>query len=165
MDGGAFDHTRVRPTFLAPAVDGAPIDPDHPLLEVVHEIEAAMIRGRPVSVLVLSVESVGHAAPTAALLERMLLRRGLSAGRIAELPSTAIEAKALIRGADRHIDCLILNGGPVSSEAGAMARAATLAILVASDDLEEARTEEAGRLLAGCGYFIVDAEREILEKA
>ncbi len=164
-DGGAFDHTRVEPTFLAPAIDGRPIDPAHVLREVVEEIEGAMIRGRPVSVLVLSVEGVRHAAPTAALLERMLLQRGLSAGTIAELPTTALELKALVRGADRHIDCLILNGGLISAEAGPMARAATLTILVASDDLADTRTEQAGRILSGCGYFIVDPEPESLESA
>ncbi len=164
-DGGDFDHTRVGPTFLPPAVDGRPIDPAHPLMEVVEEIEAAMIRGRPVSVLVLSVEGVAHAAPTAALLERMLLQRGLSAGTIAELPATAQEVKALVNGADRHMDCLILNAGLATTGAGAMARVATLAILVASADLEDTRTDEAGRLLAGCGYFIVDAEPEALESA
>ncbi len=164
-DGGDFDRTRLGPTFLAPSVDGRPIDPAHPLQEVVEEIEAAMIRGRPVSVLILSVEGVAHAAPTAALLERMLLQRGLSAGTIAELPATAQEVKALVNGADRHMDCLILNAGLASTGAGAMARAATLAILVASADLEDTRTDEAGRLLAGCGYFIVDAEPEALESA
>ncbi len=164
-DGGDFDRSRIGPTFLKPAVDGRPIDPSHPLFEVVEEIEATMIRGRPVSVLVLSIESADHAAPTAALLERMLLQRGLSAGTVAETPETALEFAALVRGADRHMDCLVLNVGAVSQATSAMARTATLTILVASDDLGDTRTDEAGRLLAGCGYFIVDAEPDALESA
>ncbi len=157
-DGADFDRHRTGPTFLRPAVDGGPIDPDHPLFEVVAEIEAAMISGRPVAMLVLAAESAAHAATTAALLERMLLQRGLSAGTVSEHPATAADLTALIRGADRHMDCLIFNGGEATDAAGSLARAATMTILVACEDPADDGTERVSRLLAGCGYFIVDAE-------
>ena len=166
-EGVDLDRTRVVPSFLktARATEAAPVDPEHVLHEIADEAEAAMIRGRPVSVLVLSVESQNQGAATAALLERIFMERGLATATVREKPVTAVELSALIRGAGPHMDCLIFNGGVASPNAGAMSRIATLTILVASDEPGSLGVDEAGRLLAGCDYFIVDAEREALETA
>jgi len=154
----AWPAPRSQPLVLASAAaDDVVPDVDDPLIEVADEAEAALIRGRPVSILVLSIESERHAAPTAAALRRILDERGAAVAQMRERPSTASELSALVRGAAEPKDYVIANAGAVGPGAGAMSRAATLTVLVASDDLDDERTDEAARKLAGCDYFIVGA--------
>jgi len=137
----------------------ASFDEANPLVEVAEEAEAALIRGRPVSILILSIESARHAWPTATALEKILLRRGsvTIAGADAE-DLRPDEFKAVLRACAGEKDYVLVNAGLIGPRSAALSRTATLTVLVASDNILDPRVDDAGHLLPGCNYFIVGAE-------
>jgi uncharacterized protein involved in exopolysaccharide biosynthesis len=131
---------------------------DNPLFEIAEEAEAALIRGRPVSILVLSVESAAHAAGTVRALQAILKRQGpslvaaLDPGQITPM-GLAAAAKSLAG----NQDYVVFNGGAANNLAAALSGATTLTVLVASDDTDDAHLDAAETALEDCSYFIVGA--------
>jgi uncharacterized protein involved in exopolysaccharide biosynthesis len=129
-----------------------------PLMEIGEEARAALIRGRPVSILVLSVHGVDHAQGIGLSLERVLASYGptllasLDPDRIT--PSDLLQSAKGLAGSH---DYVVFNGGLVTQKSSALSRSTTLTVLVASDDLEDARVDQASHALKGCNYFIVSA--------
>jgi hypothetical protein len=145
----AADHTP-----LELAIDTS----DNPLFEIAEEAEAALIRGRPVSILVLSVESAAHAAGTVRALEAILKRQGPAL--VAALDPGQITAQGLSAAAKSlagNHDYVVFNGGAASSLAAGLSGATTLTVLVASDDRNDEHLDTAEEALSGCNYFIVAA--------
>jgi uncharacterized protein involved in exopolysaccharide biosynthesis len=136
---------------------GPSFDPFNPLVEVAEEAEAARIGGRPASILIFSTEGEAAADRTAAALRRILESRGATAisGPLEE-DATEQDLAAAVR-AHASYDFVLLEAGAPPAGAAALSRAATLTVLVASDDVADTRADEASRLLVGCSYFIVGA--------
>jgi polysaccharide biosynthesis transport protein len=131
---------------------------DNPLFEIAEEAEAALIRGCPVSILVLSVESAAHAAGTVRALEAILKRQGPSL--VAALDPAQITPQGLLAAAKSlagNHDYVVFNGGAASSLAAALSGATTLTVLVASDSTDDEHLNAAEAALDGCNYFIVGA--------
>ncbi|MGL4637754.1 MAG: GumC family protein [Beijerinckiaceae bacterium] len=155
------------PQMVAPAfVAGAPadyhsLDEDDsydPLVEVADEAQAALIRGRPVSILVVGVEGGAFAQPTMRKLEQILSSRGPVAQlSIDPMQVQSHELSAAIKGLGGNYDYALALGGAVSGATAMLSRAVTLTVLVASADLEDPRTDKATAMLPGCNYFIVSA--------
>ncbi len=132
---------------------------DNPLFEIAEEAEAALIRGRPVSILVLSVESAAHAAGTVRALEAILKRQGPSL--VAALDPDQITPKGLAAAARSlagNHDYVVFNGGAASSLAAALTGSTTLTVLVASDNTDDEHLDAAEQALSGCSYFIVGVD-------
>ncbi|MFM9973996.1 MAG: GumC family protein, partial [Beijerinckiaceae bacterium] len=135
------------------------IDPYNPLLEIAEVAQTTLLKGRPVSILVFSVEGAAHAATTVDALERILNAKGPALAAVLEhdliTPAGLAAATRSLAGA---MDYVIFNGGLVSPESQALCGVTSLAVLVASDDLEDARVDAAAAILNGADYFIVSAE-------
>ncbi len=132
---------------------------DNPLFEIAEEAEAALIRGRPVSILVLSVDNAGHAAGTVRALQAILKNNGPSL--VAVLDPSQITPQGLTAAtkslAGNH-DYVVFNGGAADSITAGLSRTTTLTVLVASDDRDDQRLDSAEAILSGCNYFIVAAQ-------
>jgi polysaccharide biosynthesis transport protein len=151
----------VAPSFVAStSADGETDNTDlyDPLVEVADEAQAALVRGRPVSILVVGVEGGAFAAGTMQKLESILSRRGPTA-KLSVDPHQiqAPDLSVAIRGLGGSYDYVLALGGAISSQTAALSRTLTLTVLVASDDLEDPQTDRAKAMLPGCNYFIVSA--------
>jgi polysaccharide biosynthesis transport protein len=137
----------------------ADIDPYNPLLEITDAAQSAQISGRPVSIIVLSVEGAAHAAGTVRALEHILGSQGRALAAVLE-PELITPAGLLAatKSLAEAMDYVIFNGGLVSAQSHALCGAASLAVLVASDDLEDSRVDAAAAFLNGMDYFIISAE-------
>ena len=135
------------------------VQTDNPLFELADEAQASLMRGRPVSILVLSVESAEHAAPTIKALEAILAARGRCLQATLD-PSEITPAglTAAARSLAGHHDYVLFNGGVVGGASANLSHATTLTVLVASEDLDDPRVDAASRVLFGCGYIIVGEE-------
>ncbi|MCA3565639.1 MAG: lipopolysaccharide biosynthesis protein [Methylocystis sp.] len=156
-----------RTADIAGPVDGAkaavPPPPsmelENPLFELADKAAALLAHGRPVSILVLSVASAEHSALMVAALEAVLATRGpclhatLDPGEI-----TPAGLRATANSLAEHHHFVLFNGGVVGAASAALARAATLTLLAASEDLDDPRVGEAGEMLAGCDYVIIGEE-------
>ncbi|MGL5114062.1 MAG: hypothetical protein ACRC7C_01945, partial [Beijerinckiaceae bacterium] len=150
-------------TFSAssvPVVDAPPFDSDltyDPLHEVADEAGLALLRGRPVSILLLGVAGSALTQGPLKALEMILGGRGPTITLSVNPASVTAEGmEAAARGlADTH-EYVLVNGGEAGANAQRLSRAATLTVLVASDDLEDERVEQAARGLSGCNYFIIN---------
>jgi polysaccharide biosynthesis transport protein len=131
---------------------------NNPLFQVADEAEAALIRGRPVSLLVFSVEGTEHAASTVRALTAIL--NGRSSALSAVLDTAHITPQDLAsatRSLAGRNDYIIFNGGAVHPSAAKLAEIATLTILVASDETEDDHLAAAEQVVSGSSYFIVAA--------
>jgi polysaccharide biosynthesis transport protein len=129
---------------------------DNPLFEIAEEAEAALIRGRPVSILVLSVESAVHAAATVRTLESILKRRGPSVMAMLDpVQITPGELAATAKSLAGNHDYVVFNGGAANSLAAALSGSTTLTVLVATDNSGTEHLDAAEAALEGCSYFIV----------
>jgi G-rich domain on putative tyrosine kinase len=143
-------------SMSAPSMASA--DVYDPLMEVGEEASAALVRGRPVSVLVLSVHSADHAQGVGRSLEHILATYGPTL--VASLDPDHITPSDLIqaaKGLANSHDYVVFNGGLVTQKSSALSRSTTLTVLVASEDLEDPRVDQASHALRGCNYFIVSA--------
>jgi polysaccharide biosynthesis transport protein len=128
-----------------------------PLFEIAEEAAACLIRGRPVSILVLGADGPQQAAFTIRALETVLKRQGPTMVAFLDPAQIAPQAvSATSKSLAGSHDFVIFNGGFVDGRAASLSRATTLTVLVAGDD--EKRVDEASQVLDGCHYFIVDAE-------
>jgi uncharacterized protein involved in exopolysaccharide biosynthesis len=131
---------------------------DNPLFEIAEEARAALIRGRPVSILVLSVEGAAHAAGTVRALDAILKRQGPSL--VAALDPAQITPQGLSAAAKSlagNHDYVVFNGGMANSVAAGLSASTTLTVLVASDSPNDAQLDAAEAALEGCNYFIIGA--------
>ncbi len=160
----------VAPSFVASTAsldDMTHEDAYDPLMEVADEAQAALIRGRPVSILVVAVEGGNFAMGTMRKLESILSRRGPTAKlSIDPHQIKAQDLSTAIKGLGGSYDYALALGGVMTDGTAALSRALTLTVLVASDDLEDPRTDNAKAMLPGCNYFIVSAGAPVVsEKA
>jgi uncharacterized protein involved in exopolysaccharide biosynthesis len=132
---------------------------DNPLFELADDAEASLVRGRPVSILVISVASADHATPTIKALEAILAARGTCLHATLD-PSEITPAglKAATKSLAGHHDYVLFNGGVVGAETAKLSHATTLTVLVASEDLDDPRVDDASLALSGCDYVIVGEE-------
>jgi uncharacterized protein involved in exopolysaccharide biosynthesis len=152
----AFAQGQQKPSGLPLLTE---IDPYDPLLEIAEAAKAAKVAGRPVSILLLSVESVEHSSGTMRALESVLSRTGPAIAT--DLQPHLITKAGLGAAANSlagHMDYVLFNGGKVSAQSRGLYEAVTLVVLVASDDLEDPRVDTAEEFLSGSDYFIVSAE-------
>jgi uncharacterized protein involved in exopolysaccharide biosynthesis len=126
------------------------------LTEIADAAEAAKIRGRPVSILLLSVRDAAYADGTAESLARKLRAKG-SVTRLTLEPDarTQTHLSGVIRGMAGGQDFVVLNAGQADAGAAALSRAAAITVLVASEDMLDPDFDAASRALEGCNYFIV----------
>lgn len=118
-----------------------------------------MMRGRPVSILLLSAKDSAFAAGTRQALSRRLMARGSL--HPATLDSTGREPGAiasLIRAVAGNVDFLLIDGGHAGPGSAALADSAAITVLVAPDDILDPSNDLASRSLLGCSYFIVGPE-------
>jgi polysaccharide biosynthesis transport protein len=148
------DQTRSRSVIPASAA----LESDNPLFEIADEAEAALIRGRPVSILILSVEGADRASGTVRALEAILKGRGTALSAVLE--ATKITPEGLVAAAKslagQH-DYVIFNGGAANDAAAALTASATLTVLVAEDGGNDDRFLAAEQALGNASYFIVAA--------
>jgi hypothetical protein len=147
------------PTVEAPPFDG---DPGYdPLHEVAEEAGLALLRGRPVTILLLGVGEGGLTVGPAKALEMILAERGATIALSIDPASVTAEGiRAAARSlADTH-SFVLVNGGATGANARSLAKAATFTLLVAAEDLEDERVELATRDLDGCDYFIINTVPE-----
>ncbi len=150
-------HTHGQDVLAIPA--SAAHGSDNPLFEITDEAEAALVRGRPVCVLVLSTEGAAHAAGTVRALEAILMGRGTAVS--ATLDVTLISPQGLAaaaKGLAGQKDFVVFNGGAANGLAALLSASATLTVLVASNDANDTRLALAEQTLGDCSYFIVAAE-------
>jgi uncharacterized protein involved in exopolysaccharide biosynthesis len=128
-----------------------------PLVEIADEARLALVRGRPVAILVLSSVDRAFATATALKLEAALARRG--SVQLVKLESTAMTPSGIQQTARAmgHVDYVVMLAGSVEAGAAALAHAAGITVLVASDDIDDKRVDRATALLDGANYFIVNA--------
>lgn len=160
--------TPVVPALSAPASPAKPAVPIveappflgdaayDPLFEIADEAGLALLRGRPVTVLLLGVD-VGLVTGAMQGLEAILAKRGpvLTLAIDAATVSAETLQRTVETVADTH-SFVLVDGGVVRRQSAAMAELAEITVLVASDDLEDARVEAAAALLAGQSHYIVN---------
>jgi uncharacterized protein involved in exopolysaccharide biosynthesis len=146
-----------EPVYAHPSL--AEIDTYNPLQEIVDIAKQSLINGRPVSILVLSVEGVRQGAGTVFALEQLLSKNGPALAAVLEpelITSSGLKAAAgSLHGA---MDYVVFNGGKVSEQSRGLYDAVNLVVLVASNDLEDPRVDAAEQFLEGSDYFIVSEE-------
>jgi hypothetical protein len=135
------------------------IDAYNPLQEIAEAAKMSLANGRPVSILVLSVESALQCSGTVGALEQMLSKSGPALAAVLEpelmTKTGLLAATASVKDA---MDFVIFNGGKVSERSRNLFDAVNLVVLVASDDLEDPRVDAAEEFLGGSDYFIVSEE-------
>jgi hypothetical protein len=157
--------TPTQPSFApaAPVIaDAPPFVPEagdgsyDALGEIVESAEAAKMRGRPVSILVLSAKDSAFAAGVVHSLSRRLAARGSLQQAKLDGPGRSAQGIAdLVRHLSGQCDHLVIDGGHAGPGSSALADAAVLTVLVAPDDILDASNDLASRNLLGCSYFIV----------
>jgi hypothetical protein len=90
-------------------------------------------------------------------LERALSHNGrtLVLKVAADLPPEGVVMA--VKDAGKDYAFVVVESGVTHAGTSALSRATTLTVLVASDDLDDKRTQEASHWLQGCNYFIVGA--------
>ncbi len=128
-----------------------------PVSEIAEEAQAMTIRGRPVSLLVTGIAGGNFLKGSVQRLERALAHNGRTLVLKLAADLTPEGVVMAVKDAGRDYAFVIVDGGAVHAGTPALSRATTLTVLVASDDLEDKRTEIASQWLQGCNYFIIGA--------
>ncbi|MGL4241710.1 MAG: GNVR domain-containing protein, partial [Beijerinckiaceae bacterium] len=126
--------------------------------EIADAADAAKLHGRPVVILLLSVQDSAYAEGTAERLAARLRQKG-SVTRMALDPDlrTQSHLSGVIRSMAGMHDFVVLNAGKADTGSPALTKAAAITVLVASEDLLDPHFDAASRNLEGCNYFIVGA--------
>jgi hypothetical protein len=173
LDGSAAAVPAKVTSTVAPVIaDAPPLAPEEAdtgydaLGEIVDSAEAAKMRGRPVSILVLSAKDASFSAGVLDEVTHKLSMRGTV--RRSALHATIRDAASiagLVAPLSDSIDYLVIDGGHAGPGSAVLADAAVITILVAPDDVLDPANDVASRSLLGCSYFIVGPVKRVLEPA
>jgi polysaccharide biosynthesis transport protein len=130
----------------------------NPLSEIVAAARRRLAVERPVTLLVLSVESEAHAKATVQALNRFLGKHGVTLPAALETEMrTPVGLTAAIESLSGSIDFLIFNAGKATAGTAKLASVSDLTVLVATDDLDDPRVDAIAELIDEAESFIVSA--------
>jgi uncharacterized protein involved in exopolysaccharide biosynthesis len=153
------DAAASQTTSMMNAAPLAELDIYNPLQEIAAVAKTNLKENKPVSILVLSVENTEHSAGTVQALEKILSKNGPAIAAVLEAELiTSAGLKAAADSLAGAMDYVVFNGGKVTESSRHLFGAVNFVVLVASDDLEDKRVDEAEVHLAGSDYFIVSKE-------
>jgi hypothetical protein len=155
IEAAPLDETPVALIADAPPLDGDGETYDA-LAEIADEAEASLIRGRPVSILVLSALDGSFAASVAdALAHKLKTKSSVVHMAMDASTRTPDHVSGVVRNFSGTHDYVILSAGQADSHSAGLSRAAALTVLVAPEDILDPRGDAASQHLSGCNYFIM----------